>query len=73
MWSLLEFFPEDFQINIIDVGAALSERPPYQSLVYVGRGKIFGFEPNSEECAQLNRQTGNSHGFFPRLTEKKAQ
>jgi hypothetical protein len=39
MWSLLEFFPEDFQINILDVGAALSERPPYQTLVEIGRGR----------------------------------
>jgi FkbM family methyltransferase len=65
MWSLLEFFPEEFQINILDVGAALAERPPYQSLVEVGRGKIFGFEPNREACEQLNREYGNSHRFFP--------
>lgn len=37
MWSLLEFFPEDFQITILDVGAATSERPRHQSLVDVGR------------------------------------
>ncbi len=65
MWSLLEFFPEDFQINILDVGAALSERPPYQSLVDAGRGKIFGFEPNREACEQLNREYGTAHRFFP--------
>ena len=65
MWSLLEFFPEEFQINILDVGAALAERPPYQSLVEVGRGKIFGFEPNREACERLNREYGNSHRFFP--------
>jgi hypothetical protein len=61
----LEFFPEEFQINILDAGAALAERPPYQSLVEVGRGKIFGFEPNREACEQLNREYGNSHRFFP--------
>jgi protein O-GlcNAc transferase len=65
MWSLLESFPEDFQINILDVGAALSERPPYQSLVDAGRGRIFGFEPNREACEQLNREYGTSHRFFP--------
>lgn len=65
MWSLLEFFPEDFQINILDVGAALSERPPYQSVVDAGRGRIFGFEPNREACEQLNREYGTSHRFFP--------
>jgi FkbM family methyltransferase len=65
MWSLLEFFPEDFRINILDVGAALSERPPYQSLVDAGCGKIFGFEPNREACDQLNREYGSPHRFFP--------
>ena len=65
MWSLLEFFPEDFQINILDVGAALIERPPYQSLVDVGRGRIFGFEPNQQACEQLNREYGSPHRFFP--------
>jgi FkbM family methyltransferase len=65
MWSLLEHFPEEFQINILDVGAALLERPPYQSLVDAGRGRIFGFEPNSRACEQLNREYGNPHRFFP--------
>jgi len=65
MWSLLEFFPEDFQINILDVGAALIERPPYQSLVDAGRGRIFGFEPNRQACQQLNSEYGNPHRFFP--------
>jgi protein O-GlcNAc transferase len=64
MWSLLEFFPEDFRINILDVGAALSEQPPYQSLVDAGRGRIFGFEPNREACEQLNRAYGSPHRFF---------
>jgi len=65
MWSLVEFFPEDFQINILDVGAALTEKPPYQSLVDAGRGRIFGFEPDKQACEQLNHKYGNSHRFFP--------
>jgi FkbM family methyltransferase len=65
MWSLLELFPEDFQIYILDVGAALTEQPPYKSLVDAGRGKIFGFEPNRQACEQLNREYGNTHRFFP--------
>jgi len=65
MWSLLEFFPEDFQISILDVGAALIERPAYQSLVDAGRGRIFGFEPDQQACEQLNREYGNPHRFFP--------
>ena len=65
MWSLFEFFPEDFQISILDVGAALIERPPYQSLVDAGRARIFGFEPDQQACEQLNREYGNPHRFFP--------
>jgi FkbM family methyltransferase len=65
MWSLLEQFPEEFQINILDVGAALVERPPYQSLVDAGRGRIFGFEPDQEACDRLNREYGAPHRFFP--------
>jgi FkbM family methyltransferase len=65
MWSLLEFFPEDFQINILDVGAAFLEKPPYQSLVDAGRGRIFGFEPDKQACEQLNRKYGSPHRFFP--------
>jgi FkbM family methyltransferase len=65
MWSLLKFFPEDFQISILDVGAALLEKPPYQSLVDAGHGKIFGFEPNQLECERLNREYGSPHRFLP--------
>jgi FkbM family methyltransferase len=65
MWSLFEYFPEDFQITILDVGAALGERPPYQSLVDAGRARIIGFEPNSRECERLNQTYGQPHRFFP--------
>jgi len=65
MWSLLDFFPEDFQINILDVGAAMLEKPPYQSLVDAGRGRIFGFEPDKQACDKLNREYGDRHRFFP--------
>jgi FkbM family methyltransferase len=65
MWSLLELFPEDFQINILDVGAAFTERPPYQSLVDAGHGRIVGFEPDKQACERLNREYGNPHRFLP--------
>lgn len=65
MWSLLEFFPEPFQIRILDIGAALNEAPPYKELVAAGRATILGFEPNVEECAQLNALYGASHHFLP--------
>ncbi len=65
MWSLLDYFPEDFQINILDIGASFSEEPPYQSLVDAGRARIIGFEPNAEECERLNLEYGEPHRFFP--------
>ena len=65
MWSLLEFFPEKLEISILDIGAALGERPSYQSLVDAGRARITGFEPNARECERLNREYGKPHRFFP--------
>jgi len=65
MWSLLEFFSEDFTITVLDVGAALTERPPYQSLVEAGRAKIIGFEPDVNACDELNKVYGDPHRFFP--------
>lgn len=64
MWSLLEFFPEKLEFNILDIGAALSERPPYQSLVDAGRARVTGFEPDREACERLNREYGKHHRFF---------
>ncbi|MHB1140928.1 MAG: FkbM family methyltransferase [Sulfuricaulis sp.] len=65
MWSMLDFLPKDFLINILDIGAALTERPPYQSLIDAGRAKITGFEPNARECERLNREYGEPHRFLP--------
>ncbi len=65
MWSILDFFPEDFLIHILDIGAALSETPPYQTIVEAGKGKIIGFEPNLAECEKLNQTYGAPHQFFP--------
>jgi protein O-GlcNAc transferase len=65
MQSLLEFFPEPFQIGILDVGAALNNPPPYQPLVDAGRARIIGFEPDTEECARLNQLYGAPHRFLP--------
>lgn len=65
MWSLLELLPNNFQIDILDVGAALNDKPPYQALVDAGRARIMGFEPNVVECERLNRAYGEPHRFFP--------
>jgi FkbM family methyltransferase len=65
MWSLLDFFPDNLQINVLDVGAAVNDRPSYQSLVDAGRARIVGFEPNPRECERLNHEFGAQHRFFP--------
>lgn len=65
MWSLFDFFPEKFHFDILDIGAALGEKPPYQSLVDAGRARIIGFEPDAKECEKLNRTYGEPHRFFP--------
>ena len=65
MWSLFDFFPEKFHLDILDIGAALDEKPPYQSLVDAGRARIIGFEPDAKECEKLNRTYGEPHRFFP--------
>jgi FkbM family methyltransferase len=65
MWSLLEFFPNEFTLDVLDIGAALGERPIYQNLVDAGRAALFGFEPNPAECDKLNAHHGAPHQFFP--------
>jgi len=61
----MELLPDNFQIDILDIGAAFNESPPYQRLVDAGRARIMGFEPNTEECDRLNRSYGEPHRFFP--------
>jgi FkbM family methyltransferase len=63
--SLLEILPPEFHITVLDVGAALHERPPYQPLVDAGRARIIGFEPDPQECEKLRKEYGEPHRFFP--------
>lgn len=66
MWSLFELFEAgSFRIEILDIGAAISESPSYQSLVDAGNARITGFEPNAQECERLNLAYGGTHRFFP--------
>lgn len=65
MSSLLDFFQNDFVINILDIGAAYVEEPEYQPLIDAGKARIIGFEPDPEECRQLNQRYGHPHRFFP--------
>jgi FkbM family methyltransferase len=64
-WSLLELFDEAWAIDVLDVGAALNDTPPYQALVAAGRARVIGFEPNQAECERLNAAYGGSHKFIP--------
>jgi FkbM family methyltransferase len=61
----MEFFPGDYQISILDIGAALNERPPYQGLIDAGKARLLGFEPTPAECEKLNRTYGPPLRFFP--------
>jgi protein O-GlcNAc transferase len=65
MWSLKDLFDDAFLISIVDVGAALSETPPYQPMLDAGLARIIGFEPNPLECERLNKTFGLPHRFFP--------
>lgn len=65
MWSLQSLFPEPPRISVLDIGAALAERPPYQTLIEAGLARLVGFEPDAAECERLNRTYGAPHRFFP--------
>jgi protein O-GlcNAc transferase len=65
MWSLLELFPEVSGFNVLDIGAALGEKPAYQPLLDAKRVRITGFEPDPRECERLVREYGPPHRFFP--------
>jgi FkbM family methyltransferase len=64
-WSLVDILQEGERLEILDVGAALSETPSYQALIDAGRARITGFEPDQLECDRLNRAYGEPHRFFP--------
>jgi FkbM family methyltransferase len=65
LWSLADLMPQDFLLNVIDVGAALGEEASYQPLVNTGRARVVGFEPDFEQCDALNAHHGPPHRFFP--------
>lgn len=65
---ILPLFQDDpFVIEILDIGAALSEIPPYQTLVNAGFARITGFEPDRASCDKLNQTYGSTHRFLPRF------
>lgn len=56
--------PESW-ITILDIGASLTEQPPYEHLVKSGLARLIGFEPNQNQCEKLNARYGSPHTFFP--------
>jgi FkbM family methyltransferase len=65
MWSLRELIKDLPQVHVVDVGAALGEKPIYQPLVDSGAARISGFEPTPAECEKLNAKYKAPHRFFP--------
>jgi FkbM family methyltransferase len=65
MWSLRELFDDIPVVHVLDVGAALGERPAYQSLVEAGAARISGFEPVPAEREKLVARYGPPHRFYP--------
>ncbi len=51
----------DRHIQIADVGAALTERPPYQALVEAGSVRLHLFEPDSGAAQHLRESYGPPH------------
>lgn len=66
MWSFFDFLNDDnCTLTILDIGAALGDVPDYQCLMDIKRGRLIGFEPDTEACRQLNLRFGAPHRFFP--------
>ena len=65
MWSFFDFLDDDSMVTVLDVGAALTESPPYQALVDAKRARLIGFEPDEDECRKLNEAFGEPHRFYP--------
>lgn len=66
MWSFFDFLDDDScTLTILDIGAALGEEPNYQCLMDIKRGRLIGFEPDTDACRQLNLRFGEPHRFFP--------
>ncbi len=65
MWSLRELIKDIPLIHVLDVGAALGEKPIYQPLIDAKAARISGFEPTLAECDKLNAKYGAPHRFYP--------
>lgn len=65
LWNVFEHKSEP--IKIIDVGAMMvGDNPPdYQALLKPGVSKVIGFEPNEEECQNVNQTCTGDCLFLP--------
>jgi FkbM family methyltransferase len=64
-FSLSTLIRPETRITILDVGASLTEKPPYQHLIEANLARVVGFEPDTEQCKLLNVTYGEPHAFFP--------
>ena len=65
MWSFFQFINDECTLTIVDVGAAMTEVPPYQNLIDIKRARLIGFEPDADACRRLNDSYGKPHLFLP--------
>jgi FkbM family methyltransferase len=64
-FSLSTLVRPETRITILDIGASLTEKPPYEHLLEAGIARLVGFEPDTKECEKLNATYGKPHEFFP--------
>jgi FkbM family methyltransferase len=64
-FSLSTLIQPETRITILDVGASLTERPPYEHLLKSGLVRLVGFEPDEKQCELLRSTYGKPHDFFP--------
>lgn len=64
-FSLSTLIRPETRITILDIGASLTEKPPYEHLIEAGLARLVGFEPDAKQCDILNATYGRPHDFFP--------
>jgi FkbM family methyltransferase len=64
-FSLSTLIQPESLITILDIGASLVEKPPYDHLLKSGMVRLVGFEPDEKQCELLRATYGKPHDFFP--------
>jgi FkbM family methyltransferase len=65
LFSIASLLPPLPRIKIVDVGAAIYGELPYALLLQAVPCDVVGFEPVTEECEKLNRNSKDGHRFLP--------